>query len=100
MRTITKVAPVEFNTAAMSPRWDSFLQRIMAGNANLIAYLQRIAGMCLTGDVREQYLFMFYGQGANGKSVFLDTFVGLLGVARATTRGGPKCRSVRGFIQD
>jgi putative DNA primase/helicase len=51
----------------------------MGGDLTMIAHLQRIAGMCLSGDIREQCLFIFYGTGANGKSVFLDTLAGLLG---------------------
>ncbi len=76
---ITKLAPVKFETGATCPLWDAFLRRITGGDAALIAYLQRIAGVCLTGDAREQVLFIFYGTGGNGKSVFLDTLSGLLG---------------------
>jgi putative DNA primase/helicase len=76
---ITRCAPVTFDTGAQCPLWLRFLDRIMAGNKVLIAYLQRVAGMCLTADIREQALFIFHGQGANGKSVFLDTLIGLLG---------------------
>lgn len=39
----------------------------------LIGYLQRITGYSLTGDTREQVLFLLYGAGANGKSTFLET---------------------------
>lgn len=76
---LTKLAPVNFDPAAQAPLWFSFLDRIMAGNAGLIAYLRRIAGLCLTGDASVQELFVFFGSGANGKSVFLDTLAGLMG---------------------
>jgi putative DNA primase/helicase len=76
---ITRCAPVAFDPAAACPRWLAFLDRVMADNEVLIAYLQRVAGMCLTADVREQALFIFHGKGANGKSVFLDTLTGLMG---------------------
>jgi putative DNA primase/helicase len=36
-------------------------------------YLQRVAGYCLTGETREHAIFFFYGVGANGKGVFLNT---------------------------
>ncbi len=76
---ITKLAPVEFDTGAACPIWTAFLKRIMDGKESLTGYLQRLAGVCLTADVREQELYLFYGVGANGKSVELDTMTGLLG---------------------
>ncbi len=76
---ITKLAPVTFDPDARCPLWDSFLDTTMASEQAKVDYLQRIHGMCLTGDVREQALFLYYGTGANGKSVFLDTLAGLMG---------------------
>jgi len=76
---ITKLAPVVFDPAAQCPRFDAFMHRIMADNATMIGYLRRVLGMCLTGDISVQELWVFHGQGANGKSVLLDTFAGLLG---------------------
>lgn len=76
---ISRLAPVDFDPAVKCPLWESVLTTIMAGDNAKITYLQRIFGMCLTGDVREQSLFVFYGTGANGKSVSLDTLVGLMG---------------------
>jgi len=76
---MTKVAPVQFDPAATCPMFDAFLDRIMAGNVSLIAYLQRLAGMCLTADISEQSLWVLHGGGANGKTVFQDTLTGLMG---------------------
>jgi putative DNA primase/helicase len=76
---ITKQAPVAFDPRADCPLWRRFLTRIMDGRATMIGFLQRLSGMCLTGDVRDQHLFIFFGPGANGKSVYLDTTTGLLG---------------------
>ena len=76
---ITKLAPVQFDPDACCPKWLEFLSTIMADNEALIQYLQRMTGMCMTGDVGEQYLFIFHGSGCNGKSVFLDTISGLMG---------------------
>jgi putative DNA primase/helicase len=45
----------------------------------LIDYLQKFIGHCLTGDVTEQYLHVFYGSGQNGKSVLCDTLANMLG---------------------
>ena len=76
---LTKLAPVQFDADAACPLWLAFLNRIMESDAGRIGYLHRIAGLCLTADVREQCLFVFQGEGSNGKSVFLDTLTGLMG---------------------
>ena len=69
------VAPKEMAT----PLWDSFIDRITAGDPDLEAYLQRVAGYCLTGHTKEHALFFLYGTGANGKSVFVNTLAGIWG---------------------
>lgn len=43
------------------------------------SYLQRVAGYCLTGSIREHALFFLYGTGANGKSVFLNVLSEAMG---------------------
>ena len=68
---ITKLANVAHNPDAECPHWLSFLDRIFGGNADLILFLQKAVGYSLTGDTREQCLFILYGSGANGKSTFL-----------------------------
>lgn len=62
-----------------APRWAAFLERITGGDDELVAFLQRIAGYCLTGDTRAHALFFFYGTGGNGKGTFLNTLTHLLG---------------------
>ena len=58
---ITKVSPVVYRADSICPRWCEFLSRIMGGDANSISFLQRIVGYSLTGDTREQVLFLLYG---------------------------------------
>ena len=76
---ITKLAPVAYDVNATCPRWLSFLDRIMEGNADVIDFLKRAIGYSLTGDVSEQSLFFPHGTGANGKTTLLDTMLTLLG---------------------
>ncbi|MQA92687.1 MAG: hypothetical protein GEU90_21100 [Gemmatimonas sp.] len=59
------------------PLWTSFLETVTGDDQELIDYLQRMAGYCLTGEVKEHVLFFFHGTGANGKSVFVNTLVGI-----------------------
>jgi putative DNA primase/helicase len=59
------------------PLWSAFLKRVTDDDAALQAYLQRMAGYCLTGSIKEHALFFLYGGGANGKSVFVNTLLGI-----------------------
>lgn len=61
------------------PLWRAFLDRTMAGDAELIRFLQRAAGYALTGLTIEHALFFCHGVGANGKGTFLNTLTGILG---------------------
>jgi putative DNA primase/helicase len=71
------------------PLWLGFLRRVTGDrnddekaqkrSAEMIAYLRRVAGYCLSGITREHVLFFLYGTGANGKGVFLNTLVGIWG---------------------
>jgi putative DNA primase/helicase len=71
---ITAAAP-----GAGCPLWLKFLDRIFDKDAELIAFVQRVAGYALTGITREHALFFGFGTGANGKSVFVTTLAGILG---------------------
>jgi len=84
---LTRLAPVDYDPDATCPTWLAFLDRITAGNQNLIQFLQRAIGYTLTGSARERVLFMLHGGGANGKSTLLETISGLLGdYAKSTAR--------------
>jgi P4 family phage/plasmid primase-like protien len=61
------------------PRWLAFLVRITGGDVEMAAYLQRIAGYCLTGRTDEQVFFFLHGSGANGKTVLLEMLADVLG---------------------
>ena len=76
---ITKMAPARFDPVATCDRWRAFLHRIFEGDEELIAYIQRAVGYSLTGTVGEQCLFFLYGTGQNGKSVFVQTLLSVLG---------------------
>ena len=79
---ITAVTPAE---TATCPLWLAFLDRVMGGDEALIKFLQRTAGYALTGITTEQVLFFLYGLGANGKSVFVNTLLGILSDYSTTT---------------
>lgn len=76
---ITMQSPVIFDAEAQSPRWLQFLDEIFSGDMELIEWLQRYMGYCLTGDTREQTVAIPYGKGANGKTRLLAILRHVLG---------------------
>ncbi|WP_030670551.1 phage/plasmid primase, P4 family [Streptomyces rimosus] len=69
------VAPEKMAT----PRWDAFLEDTFGGDAEMAAFVQRLAGYSASGDVRYQILPFLFGGGQNGKSVLMDVLRSLLG---------------------
>lgn len=76
---ITRRLGANYDQGATYPRWNQFLHEIFSSDQDLISYIRRAVGYSLTGDTREQKLFLCHGAGANGKSVFLTTLSKLLG---------------------
>jgi putative DNA primase/helicase len=76
---LTKLSPVAYDVEAQPVRWLAFLDRVFAGDQQLIKFIQKAVGYSLAGDTSEQCLFINYGTGANGKSVFLKTIAALVG---------------------
>jgi putative DNA primase/helicase len=79
MRNITKLSASTPVYRANAPIWRDFLKTATHDDDMLQAYLQRLAGYCLTGLVSEQNLAFLWGPGGNGKSVFVNTVVGIMG---------------------
>ena len=59
-------------------RFLKFLNEIFLNDSELIKYLQRVLGYCITGDTKAQVFFVFYGTGKNGKSTLLNILQGVL----------------------
>jgi putative DNA primase/helicase len=68
------------SVGAGTPRlWLDFLEQATKGNAELIDYLQRLCGYCLTGETREEVLVFMHGPGGNGKGVFMGAMRDIMG---------------------
>lgn len=83
---ITRATEVAYSLDATCPRWERFLLEIFSDDRELVDFIQRAVGYSLTGETREQCLFILYGEGANGKSTFVETIMELLGTHAATAR--------------
>ncbi|UJA41862.1 phage/plasmid primase, P4 family [Staphylococcus epidermidis] len=67
-------------TEKMQPAvWLDFLNDIFAGDKNVIRYIQKALGYSLTGSTREQIMFILFGKGRNGKSIFVEVISEILG---------------------
>jgi putative DNA primase/helicase len=81
---LTKLSPTPYEPNAACPHWLKFLTEIFP-DPDLIDYMQRLLGYCLTGDTREHLLAVFHGNGANGKSVLICAALAVLGEDYAAT---------------
>ena len=72
-RLITQVVAAPYDPTATCPRWDRFLAEVATDRADLVEYLRRWVGYCLTGHTKEQCMVVAYGRGANGKGTLWDT---------------------------
>jgi len=75
---ITKLCPTPYDATASSEVWDYFLNTTLP-DSEVREFVQRFFGYCLTGDVREQVLPLFVGEGANGKTTLLMAILETLG---------------------
>ena len=77
---LSKICNVEYDPAADCSEWKNFLLEIMQGDTEKITYLQKIAGLSLTGNTEQETCFILYGSTTrNGKSTLCETLLYLLG---------------------
>ena len=82
---MTKVTTVAPDHNCTTPTWDAFLDRVTAGNAELVAFLKRMAGYALTGSTKEHALFFLHGIGANGKTTLINAMTGVAAITNQRT---------------
>ena len=68
-----------YNPDAKCKYVDTLLDNVSCKNASIRTLLEEMLGYILIGDCRFQRSFILLGEGANGKSVFLDMIVNWLG---------------------
>jgi P4 family phage/plasmid primase-like protien len=76
MTKATAVAPA---VTAACPTWLLFLDQATKGDDDTIEFVRRWCGYSLTGVTREHALLFVFGNGGNGKSVFLNVAAGVMG---------------------
>lgn len=76
---LSKICNAPYDKDAQCPRWSEFLLTVFLHNYELIDFVQKVVGYALTGDVSMQMFFILHGNGANGKSTFVETIYKMLG---------------------
>ena len=82
----TKVGGANRSTGAKAPLWEKFLSDVFDGKKEIISYVQRWCGYCLTGSTQEHIMLILWGGGSNGKSTFVETIRHVMGAYAVTTR--------------
>lgn len=75
---MTKVAEVAHDPAATCPLYEAFIDRVQP-DADMRDFLDTWAGYNMLGEVSAQKFALFYGEGSNGKSVWMDVKAHILG---------------------
>jgi putative DNA primase/helicase len=70
---------IPYDERARCPEWEAKLLEIFGGDTEMVGYFQRAVGYSLSGDCREECLFVCHGDGANGKGTTMNTVAWVLG---------------------
>ena len=78
---ILKASPIEWQgIEAKCPKWEKAVLEIMAGDQDMVNFLQRLFGYSICGKVVEKIFPVFIGPGGdNGKTVLVETVSYVLG---------------------
>ena len=74
-----KSLAVSYDPEKDCPKFKKFIAEVMLGHPDVIAFLKRLAGQMLLGITNKDKFIILIGDGLNGKSVFIDIIVNLLG---------------------
>jgi putative DNA primase/helicase len=77
---VRKFAPVDWmGLNAPAPAWEQYILEVFDGEIELVDFMRRWLGYCITGMVTERKLPVLYGDGSNGKTVLLEALRMALG---------------------
>lgn len=76
---ITAYASTAYDPAGECPRFEQFISEIFEDKPDIVAFVKRWLGYCITGESREQSLVFHVGKGGNGKSTLMSTLSHVLG---------------------
>ena len=82
---ITKITEVAYVPEAKSELWESFLNDTTESDAELLDFIQKVAGYSFSGLTEEENIFFIYGPGGTGKTTYIEAVKGVLGDAYCRT---------------
>lgn len=74
-----------YDPRAYCPPLDHMLMRVFCGDYQLYKLFEELLGYCLIKNCRMQKIFIFFGDGNNGKSTLLRVITSFIGVGNYTT---------------
>lgn len=80
----SRIAGARFDPRARCPVWLAALDRWLGGDAEAVAFAQRLAGYLLLGAMPEKRIVILAGPRDSGKTTFIETLKMLLGDYSAT----------------
>ncbi len=77
---LRRAIPIPYQGAdCVNPYWRPFLVDIYDGDEEIVDFVRRLLGYCLTGLRREHFIACFVGAGRNGKGTLFEIMHDLLG---------------------
>ena len=83
-RYTMEASSVAFDPSARCPLWEQTVSEAFNGDTEMAAFLQRIAGYAMLGEPVEEVMFVFTGNGCNGKSTIVNAIREILGQSACT----------------
>lgn len=78
-KLFARQANYEYTDTMDAPTWQNFLSDVFDNDQELIKYIQKAVGYSITGSTKEQVMFILFGKGRNGKSLFVETISEIIG---------------------
>lgn len=76
---LTLQSQVDYDKSAQCPLWEKFISEAFNEDKDVMHYVHKSLGYSLTGNNKEQIIFIGYGTGSNGKSTLLRIIHKILG---------------------
>lgn len=76
---MTRMTGVEYSPHVSCHRWRQFINEIFDNDQDLVDFVHKAVGYSMVGSTEEQMVFFCYGEGQNGKSVFLNVISEIMG---------------------
>ncbi len=95
---LTQIANVRYEPGKSCERWEKFIEEVMQGNQEKVRYLQKLFGICLTGDTRLEKMWFLFPR-AMSQAAALARIFGECREGRCVPAAHVQCRPKRSADQ-